>query len=205
MGIIYDSAMKLIVGLGNPGKEYAQTRHNVGFQFLDALREALGFAEFQESKKFSALITEGSTEKLGKIILAKPLTFMNASGEAVSKLLHFYHCAPIDLCVIYDDIDLRLGKGRYRFSGSAGTHNGMKSIVESLGTENFPRIRFGIESRGGRAGAEEGSAAAPKEQDLTSFVLHPFSEEEKPLLLSAFQKVVNVYVSGKPFPESFSW
>lgn len=161
--------MKLIVGLGNPGREYINTRHNVGFQCIDRVREKLGFPEFKLQKKFHAEMTEGifSGEK---ILLAKPQTFMNVSGKSVVALIHFYRIAPKDLWLIFDDIDLPLGKIRMRPNGSAGSHNGMKSVIASLGFQNFPRIRIGIESRGLSAAAE---------QDISSFVLNAFSKKEK--------------------------
>lgn len=160
--------MKIIVGLGNPGKEYTHTRHNVGFMLLDLLRDQLEFRDFQSTKKFQAEISEG-TFNGDKLILAKPETFMNLSGDSVSKLVNFYHCDPKDLCVVYDDIDLPLGSMRFRMEGSAGTHNGMRDIIEKLGFNNFPRLRIGIESRG---------QSSPKEQDISSFVLQPFSDDE---------------------------
>ncbi len=163
--------MKLIVGLGNPGKEYERTRHNAGFLCADELREKLEFPEFQLQKKFLALTSEGDFHN-EKILIAKPQTFMNRSGEAVAKLVNFYRIKPKDLWLLYDDIDLELGKIRLRTDGSAGSHNGMKSIIANLGFQNFPRVRIGIESRG---------VHAAKEQDIASFVLHPFSKKEQSL------------------------
>lgn len=162
--------MKIIVGLGNPGKEYEHTRHNVGFQCMDAIREKFNLPEFKLQKKFYAEITEGNFSD-EKFLLIKPRTFMNASGKAVAALVRFFHIAPKDLWVIYDDVDLPLGKIRVRCEGSAGSHNGMKSVIAALGFQNFPRIRIGVESRG---------ASAPKQQDISSFVLSPFTKKEKP-------------------------
>jgi len=162
--------MKLIIGLGNPGKEYEHTRHNVGFQCVDRIRAAFGFPQFQLQKKFHSLVSEGNWHG-EKILLVKPETFMNVSGKAVSALAHFYQIAPKDLWVIYDDVDLPLGNIRVRPNGSAGSHNGMKSIIASLGFQNFPRIRIGVESRG---------ISAPTQQDIASFVLTPFIKKEKP-------------------------
>lgn len=176
--------MKLIVGLGNPGKEYEDTRHNVGFMCVDFLREHLQFEDFKLQKKFKALVCEGSLNE-EKLILAKPQTFMNLSGEAVQSLVNFYHCNPQDLWVIYDDVDLKLGEIRIRQEGSLGTHNGMKSVVSLLGFSNFPRIRIGIESRG---------ESAPGKQDISSFVLHPFSKEEGHLVQESVQKASDALV-----------
>lgn len=172
--------MKLIIGLGNPGKEYEKTRHNTGFMCVETLREKLNFPKFLSQKKFSALVTEGIYEG-EKLILAKPETFMNLSGQAVSALVNFYKCNPQDLYVIFDDIDLKLGEIRVRKDGSAGTHNGMKSVIESLGFMNFPRLRIGIESRG---------VSSAKEQDISSFVLNGFSAEELELVKKAINNAI---------------
>lgn len=173
--------MKLIVGLGNPGKEYEDTRHNVGFMCVDFLQKKFSFPEFELQKKFSALVAEFNLSG-EKILLAKPQTFMNNSGEAVQKLVNFYHVAPEDIWIVYDDIDLPLGTIRMRGEGSAGTHNGMKSVIASLGFQNFPRLRIGIESRG---------VEAPKEQDITSFVLHPFLKKELPIVKKSLEEGAN--------------
>lgn len=173
--------MKLIVGLGNPGAEYEKTRHNVGFMCVDFLQEKLGFPEFELQKKFSALVVESNVNG-EKILLAKPQTFMNSSGEAVQKLVNFYHVAPEDIWIVYDDVDLPLGTIRVRGEGSAGTHNGMKSVIASLGFQNFPRLRIGIESRG---------VEAPKQQDITSFVLHPFLKKELPIVKKSLEEGIN--------------
>lgn len=179
--IIYNVGMKLIIGLGNHGKEYEKTRHNVGFMCIDGLAEKLGLPEFKLQKKFEALVSEGIFNG-DKIILAKPQTFMNLSGLAVAKLVNFYNCGPKDIFVIYDDVDLPLGKIRLRAEGSAGSHNGMKSIVEHLGFSNFPRLRIGIESRG---------VSAPEQQEISSFVLTSFRKEEQINLKKAMQDAVS--------------
>ena len=136
--------MYLIVGLGNPGPKYAHTRHNVGFDVLDALAERLGVSISREKEK--ALLGEcfvgGS-----KVILALPQTYMNLSGEAVSRLVNWYRVPLENLLVVYDDIDLAQGAIRIRKNGSAGTHNGMRSIMELLGSEAFPRLRVGVGQR----------------------------------------------------------
>lgn len=175
------ASMKLIVGLGNPGKEYDGTRHNAGFACVDEVREAWKFPEFTLQKKFLAMVSEGTMEG-EKVLIAKPETFMNVSGESVAKLMLFYHLEPHGLYVAYDDIDLPLGSIRVRKDGSAGTHNGMKSIIATLGHQDFPRIRIGIESRG---------VTAPAEQDLTSFVLHAFLKAELPLFRESVVKGAN--------------
>ncbi len=133
--------MYLIVGLGNPGLSYRKTRHNAGFQALDALAERLGVRI--RTKGFSALYGEGriGTER---VVLVKPQTYMNLSGDAVQSLMHFYKLAPDRLIVLYDDIDLPTGSLRIRANGSAGSHNGMRSVISCVGSENFPRIRIGV-------------------------------------------------------------
>jgi peptidyl-tRNA hydrolase, PTH1 family len=134
--------MKLIVGLGNIGDEYNFTRHNVGFMFVDKLAEKYGI-EFNK-QKCKAFIGEG---KIGneKVILAKPTTYMNLSGESVQALVNFWKIDLKDIIIVYDDIDLPKGKIRFREVGSAGTHNGMRNIVSMLNSENIPRLRIGTD------------------------------------------------------------
>lgn len=141
--------MKIIVGLGNPGKEYAETRHNVGFGVIDSLREKLDFDEFKEKSKFDAFITEGEFRD-EKIILVKPVTYMNLSGRSVQKVAKFYKILFHDVFVVYDDLDFDVGTMKIREHGGPGAHNGMKSVVQSLGSENFPRLRIGIGKADGK-------------------------------------------------------
>ncbi|NCB05353.1 MAG: aminoacyl-tRNA hydrolase [Clostridia bacterium] len=136
--------MNLIVGLGNPGDQYEHTRHNVGFDVLTLLSEKTGIRIHKI--KGHAVVGEGLAGG-EKVMLCKPQTYMNNSGLAVRELMDFYKLAPENLLVIYDDVDLAPGAVRVRPSGSAGTHNGMRSIVEQLGTMAFPRIRVGIGER----------------------------------------------------------
>ncbi len=133
--------MKMIAGLGNPGSEYAKTKHNVGFMYLDALAEHLGATDWRN--KYDALVAEA---RIGseKVLLVKPLTYMNESGRAIGPLMNFYKLDPEDLIVAHDDMDIPVGTVRIRKKGSAGGHNGMKSILYHVGDENFPRIRIGI-------------------------------------------------------------
>ncbi len=133
--------MRLIVGLGNPGREYAATRHNVGFMALDRLAREIGVTV--EKKMFKALVGRGQINS-EKVMLAKPQTYMNLSGGAVSALMNWHKLTPKDLVVIYDDLDLPPGKLRIRPDGGSGGHKGMRSIIQALGTENFCRIRVGI-------------------------------------------------------------
>jgi PTH1 family peptidyl-tRNA hydrolase len=134
--------LKLIVGLGNPGPEYSDTRHNVGYWVTDELA-ARHKVKFRESAKWRAR-TARITEADDDVLLAEPTTFMNLSGWAVRELAAFYKIAASDVLVLVDDADLPLGKLRIRMSGSAGGHNGLKSIIQELGTQEFPRLRIGV-------------------------------------------------------------
>lgn len=171
--------MKIIVGLGNPGEKYAKTRHNVGFMVIDELCNKLK-AEWKEEKRFIAFVAN-CTQDDEKLLLVKPLTMMNLSGQTVSKIVNFYKESPENLTVIYDDLDLPLGTVRIRDKGSAGTHNGMKSIIQELGTEEFKRIRIGTEARG---------ETSPSQQDTTSYVLSAFTKEEEPIVKKMIEEVV---------------
>ena len=138
---------KLVVGLGNPGKDYDGTRHNIGFAVLDGLVARLG-GSFKEKKRFAAEVAEISVAGQ-KVVFAKPQTFMNLSGAAVAALAQWLKVVPSELLVVVDDADLSLGQLRLRESGGSGGHNGLRSIIESLGgEENFPRLRVGIGRRG---------------------------------------------------------
>ena len=159
--------MWLIVGLGNPGEEYARTRHNIGFQCLNELarRHGLGF----DKKIAKSRVAEGQIAGQ-RVALAKPFTFMNVIGQAVVGLCQWYKVAPErELLVIYDDLDLPFGALRLRERGSAGTHNGMKSVVGQLGSQAFPRVRIGI-------------GQGPPGRDAAQYVLGRFSRAEEPAL-----------------------
>lgn len=157
-------SFQLIVGLGNPGRQYEDTRHNIGFMVLDRLAAASG-AVFQSSPKWQchlAKLPESGT------LLLKPQTFMNLSGRAIRQVLAFHKWPPESMLVIYDDAALPLGRLRFREKGSAGGHNGIKSIIEHLGTDSFPRLKIGIgESQPG---------------NMTGHVLGKFSPDERPLV-----------------------
>lgn len=177
-------SLKLIVGLGNPGKQYAKTRHNIGFMIIDYLAEQLGINV--DKIKFKSIIGEGHVGS-EKVVLAKPQTYMNLSGEAVLDMAQWYKISPEDILVIYDDMDLPAGKLRLRIRGSAGGHNGMKSIIYLLQTDKFPRLRVGI----GRPDANMESA---------NFVLGKFTDKEAELVSQAVKKsgeaVLKVFESG---------
>lgn len=133
--------MKLIVGLGNPGLQYERTRHNVGFRVVDRLAEKWGLKWSERRAK--AVLAVG-TVGIEKVVLVKPLTFMNLSGESVGELARWYKVAPEDVLIIYDELDLPTGKVRLRARGSAAGHNGMRDIIAKLHTSDFPRLRVGI-------------------------------------------------------------
>ena len=155
--------MKLIVGLGNPGEKYSQTRHNIGWLFIDYLSKIYGIDV--EKNKCDALV--GETKVNGeKIILAKPLTFMNLSGNAVVKLKKWYKVDNKDILIIFDDIDIPFGTFRYREKGSGGSHNGMKNIVQMLSTEEISRLRIGL------------GGLKHEKQDMADFVLKKFKKDE---------------------------
>ncbi|EFH86312.1 aminoacyl-tRNA hydrolase [Ktedonobacter racemifer] len=132
--------MKLLVGLGNPGAQYERTRHNVGFRVIDALAEKLGV---RWERRGRAMIANATLEH-EKVVLVKPITFMNNSGEAVGELQRWFKLEPEDILVVYDELDLPVGQLRVRARGSAGGHNGMKSLIQYLHTDQFPRLRVGI-------------------------------------------------------------
>ncbi|HBX23938.1 MAG TPA: aminoacyl-tRNA hydrolase [Desulfotomaculum sp.] len=133
--------MKLVVGLGNPGQQYAATRHNVGFRAVDLVAEQL---QMRVDRSFQRALVGQGNHRGRKLLLAKPQTYMNLSGEAVSRLLRWYKLAPADLTVIYDDLDLEPGRLRIRARGGTGGHRGLSSIIGILGTGDFARIRLGI-------------------------------------------------------------
>jgi PTH1 family peptidyl-tRNA hydrolase len=158
--------MKIIVGLGNPTREYEGTRHNVGFSVIQRISDEYDIAV--DTKKHKALIGKGIIEG-EKVILAKPQTYMNLSGESVREILDYYKCDNSDLIVIYDDISLDVGRIRLRAKGSAGGHNGIKNIIAHLGTDVFDRIKVGVGEK-------------PKQMDLVDYVLGRFSKEELSLI-----------------------
>ena len=194
--------MKLIAGLGNPGREYRDTRHNVGFMVVDeiarrhGLEWAMAPAQVPDAfvvKKFGA----------NPVLLAKPLTFMNRSGDAVAALSRYYDIAPADMLVVVDEVDLPFGRLRARARGSGGTHNGLRSLVERLGSTEFPRLRLGV----GRGDAR---------RDLADHVLSKFERDERDALdefiaraadaaemfaVDGIAKVMNVYNPGPTTPD----
>ena len=165
--------MKLIIGLGNPGKEYAKTRHNAGFIVVDALAKQLG-ADFKFQKKFNAEIAQIKLEN-EDVVLLKPQTFMNLSGSPVRAVMDFYKIKPENIVVIHDDKDIMFGDVKYQTDRSAAGHNGIKSLIEHLGTQDFARIRVGV-------------AWEDKEKmgDTAEFVLRNFTKTE----LESLEKII---------------
>ena len=174
----------LVVGLGNPGAEYVKTRHNAGFLAIEHLAARVG-ARIDRAR-FKALTGEGTLGGM-RVLFLKPQTFMNLSGEAVREAAAFYHIKPANIIVIYDDVTLDVGRLRVRGKGSDGGHNGMKSIIYQLNSNEFPRVRIGV-----------GKKPHP-EYDLASWVLSAFPEAELSMLTQAFDRVekgVELLVKG---------
>ncbi len=172
--------MKLVVGLGNPGPRYQGTRHNVGFDAVDLLAKRHGLEWAAAPRGAEALIANW---RMGGTVVAKPLTFMNLSGAAVVPLLQFYKIEIADMLVIVDEVQLETGRIRVRPSGSAGGHNGLKSIIGSLGTDAFPRLRIGV----GRGDAR---------RDLADHVLAKFDADERSIIEDA---IVRAADAGEAF------
>jgi len=167
--------MYLIVGLGNPGDDYVETRHNIGFKAIFSLAEAYNIKN--TSYKFRALIARGMI-KDKPVLLAQPLTYMNKSGEAVGLLVKYYKIPLEKVIVIYDDLDLPTGKLRIKTRGSAGGHKGLRSIINILGTDEIPRIRIGIDR-------------PPEEIAVVDYVLGYFDKEEEIIIKDAMKEVVS--------------
>jgi PTH1 family peptidyl-tRNA hydrolase len=184
--------MKLVVGLGNPGVQYASTRHNIGFDVVDALAMKLGWIfrldqfDSQARTRFDGLVLDGMVNRLNgeseKLLLLKPTTFMNLSGQAVAAAMGFYQLAPADLLVVLDDLALPCGKIRLRPGGSTGGHNGLRDIQRALGTEQYPRLRMGIDP-------------APPRVAGKDYVLGKFTAEQRQLLDPAIARACGAIVT----------
>ena len=166
--------MYLIAGLGNPSKNYEGTRHNIGFTMIDAIGEKFGIDV--TTKKHKALVGRGIIDGM-RVILAKPQTYMNLSGESIREIDDFYKIEPENIIIIYDDISLDVGRLRIRKKGSAGGHNGIKNIIAHLGTQEFPRIKVGIGNK-------------PEGWDLADYVLSKYSKAEQEALKEASDDVI---------------
>lgn len=168
---------QLIVGLGNPEPKYDKTRHNIGFEAVDALARRAQIT-WSENRRFQSWLGEGQGSKGDKLRLLKPLTYMNRSGQAIRAAIDWFKLPPESVLIVYDDMDLPVGRLRMRLSGSAGGHNGMKSAIAHLGTQNFPRLRIGI----GKSGSEQNSV---------SHVLGKFSPQETQAMSEVLQLAVD--------------
>ena len=171
--------MKIFVGLGNPTPEYAATKHNVGFMLADRLANELSADIWRE--KFNSLVAESFFDG-EKVLIVKPQTFMNLSGESVAPIVNFYKIGVENLVVAHDDMDLPLGMIRLRPKGSGGGHHGVESIIQHLGTQNFPRIRIGV----GRP---------PENWSVNSHVLSPFAQNDAKIISNALDELVSAVLS----------
>jgi PTH1 family peptidyl-tRNA hydrolase len=173
--------MKLIVGLGNPGKNYIKTRHNVGFMVLDEFYESLkknNISKWELSKKFNSMIC-GCEVNGQKVILAKPMTFMNESGQTVQLIAHYYNIVPRDIIVVHDDKDIKLGELKVQTDRGHAGHNGVRSIIEHIGSQDFTRVRIGIASEN-----------AKKMENIADFVLKKFGLFEKATLEKSIAQAI---------------
>lgn len=179
--------VKLIIGLGNPGKPYEHTRHNIGFNVIDELANRWN-APLNQTKFNGMYATLHRPE--GKVMLVKPLTYMNLSGECVRPLMDYFNIEIEDIIVVYDDLDLEMGKLRLRAKGSAGGHNGIKSLIQHLGTQEFNRIRVGVDR-------------PPAGMKVADYVLSKFSKEDQPIVKEAIDKSCDAIETAltKPFLE----
>ncbi|NER48728.1 MAG: aminoacyl-tRNA hydrolase [Symploca sp. SIO1A3] len=187
---------QLIVGLGNPEPKYDNTRHNIGFDAVDALARRR-LISWSENRRFQGWFGEGTGFKGSKLRLLKPLTYMNRSGQAIRAVTDWYKLPPDSVLIIYDDMDLPVGRLRLRLSGSAGGHNGMKSAISHLGTQNFPRLRIGI----GKSSQDKGTIShvlgkfSPQETELISQVLELVVETVELALREGVEKAMSLYNS----------
>ncbi|MDC0835224.1 aminoacyl-tRNA hydrolase [Geitlerinema sp. CS-897] len=188
---------QLIVGLGNPGPKYDRTRHNIGFTAVEALARSWQIP-LSEQRKFKGEYGEGTTVAGRKIRLLKPLTYMNRSGESIQAVVNWYKLPPESVLIVYDDMDLPVGRIRLRLAGSAGGHNGMKSTISHLGTQNFPRLRVGI---GRPQPADDGSIShvlgkfSPRENEILSEVLYLVRDAIEVSLKDGVEKAMSLYNS----------
>ena len=172
--------IKLIVGLGNPGDEYIDTRHNIGFKFINAMLKAASSDVAKKTTLKSHLYQVRIND--ASLICIKPQTYMNLSGEAVQAVMSFYKIEPHEICIVSDDLDIDFGTVRVRKQGGAGTHNGMKSVIQMLGTQHFMRLRLGIGPK-------------PEFMDSKDFVLQRFRNEEQAVLPDMLNKIRDLFLN----------
>lgn len=190
--------MKIIIGLGNPGEKYAQTRHNTGFIIVDQIKNTLEFPDFEFNKKFNSLVTEKNISKKNpkegfwdnlfsparqeKIILVKPQTFMNLSGKTVRAVCDFYKISTNELIIINDDLDITVGKYKLTSDSSARGHNGVQNIFNNMGTSQIKRLKIGVEKEDGRAS---------RQTPGLKFVLEKFEKEELNKVISLTESIIS--------------
>lgn len=161
--------MKIIIGLGNPGEKFTSTRHNVGFMIVDKIQENWNLSTWEFNKKFNSQIAKGNFNSQ-ELLLVKPETFMNLSGDSVRAILDFYKLTPDDIIVIHDDLDITLGKYKIATDSTSAGHNGVQDIIDKIGTKKFIRLRVGI--------GQEKDGAIVCRLDAKDFVLQKFTQEE---------------------------
>ncbi len=177
---------KLIIGLGNPDEEYQNTRHNVGFMFLDYLAKKIDANDFEEDKKSNALTSKSKIDKT-TVILAKPLCYVNKSGEVVSKLAKFYKAKPADVVIVQDDLDIEFGSFKNSFEKNSGGHKGVESIIRAIKTNKFYRLRIGTSVRA----LEKAREQSDKKRDafVMDFVLSKFSPKDHDVIKKMFPDI----------------
>lgn len=180
------SSMKLIIGIGNPDPQYLQTRHNVGFMFLDYLAKKIDANDFKEDKKINGLVSKSKIDKF-PVVLAKPLSYVNKSGEVVAKLAKFYKVKPKDVIVVQDDLDIEFGSFKNSFEKNSGGHKGIESVIKGLKTNKFYRLRIGTSVRA----LEKAREQSDKKRDVfvVDFVLGNFSPKDRDVIKKMFPDI----------------
>jgi len=174
--------LRLIVGLGNPGRRYAETRHNAGAWFVEALAGSLGL-QFASEGRFHSLVARDRALHGGELRLVRPQAYMNESGQAVAALARFYRLSPPEILVAHDELDLRLGSVKLKFDGGHAGHNGLRNLLAELGSGEFWRLRLGIGH----------PRDAARSQEVIDYVLHPPCAEEKPLIEDAIRRALAIW------------
>lgn len=175
---------KIIIGLGNPDEKYQNTRHNIGFMFLDYLAQKNSFSEFELNKKQNALNAKGKIDKTS-VILAKPLSYVNKTGEVAAKLKNFYKAKPENFILAHDDLDIDFGNFKVSFDKNSGGHKGVESVIKSLKTKKFHRIRFGISSPALKKARRQSDKL--RDNFIMDFVLSKFGKKEDETLETLFK------------------
>lgn len=186
--------MKLIIGLGNPGEKYIETRHNLGWRVIDYLHQNLKLEDWRLAKKFDSLISQRNTNQ-EKIILSKPQTMMNNSGRAVKALVDYYKISKQDILIIHDEIDLPLGKIKLQQDRSSAGHRGVQSIIDRLGTKDFIRMRIGIAPRIKNQESPKQNKSAAEQvriKNTERFVLEKFTEQEEEIIQKSIKKAAQI-------------